>query len=185
MTEIVIEHLSIYCFPQSIPGAAVDSVYEAIPQLRKAGLYPLSHAAQQPSPPTLWRSAISYSHQQHFCLFKEALCQRLASVAQVGQHQSAVRHKAQRGRNVMVIPVGRRQHSSDNLPQRGDQQVQFEAEEPALAGLSKAGPIFTQQSHFAMAQWMAKRHRLAVNEIELISLRDVERDPAKQLPDHL
>src|SRR3954451_3621308 len=185
MTEVVIQHLQLDRAPQPVPGAAVDTVYEAIPQLRKAGLYPLPHAAQQSASPALWRSTISNSHQQDICLFSEALCQRLPSVTQVGQHHSPFCHKAQGGRRVTIVPVAGRQDSTDNLSPPRDQHVQFEAEEPALAGLSEAGPILTQQSHLAITKRMAKRHRLAVNEIELISLRDVERDPAKQLPDHL
>jgi len=101
----------------------------------------------------------------------------------LAQHRAALCCPAQSQSRVTVIRVGGRQQCAQDMSPRRREQVQLEAEEPALARLAEVSPVLSQQPHSTVPDGVTDGNRLGVHQIEVIGFREFDGHGANQLSD--
>lgn len=170
--------------PQPLPRAGIDPVTEPIPQLPERRLHPLSHGAKHLLRLTPPRGIPRPDHPGPG-LLAEQIEHLLAPVARIGDHRGGAArapHQSQ-GRRA-VVPVPRRHDRRDHRPAGVRDQMQLEAKEPTRARLSEVGSFIAQQADAPVADRLAHRDRLGIDEVQAHRAeRDEHQRGLHQMPD--
>src|SRR5262249_48560504 len=101
-------------------------------------------------------------YQQHFRFLRYLLSHRFTAISEICYRHSSIGHQAQTSSSLSIIDVAWGQQSPYYLPFDIYDHLQLEAKKPPLAGLAEICPILPEQSHPPVADWLADRDRLGV-----------------------
>jgi hypothetical protein len=131
-----------------------------MPKHRKARFDALSDRRQT----TLSSSGILFGDQQTVVFFPQFRLQSLAPITEIADHDSVAEKFGQAFSDGSVGVIAGRQHDIANLFFSRRQDMQFEAEKPALRRFTEIRAVVSEQSDSAVPRGVTQRNRFGIDQ---------------------